>query len=185
MTPTPEGTARAKKAWETIRKRKAEKQAQAGAVIAKASKAASEIFETKEAHEAQLSLERDLQAALRDNIEQLESGLIIIDGGKEKISASGRTDILALDANKKNVVIELKVGPADRDAIAQILSYMGDLQEETGDSVRGIVIARAFTARAIAASKPVPSIELWNSQNHHSDENKGEAAFYSIQICPS
>jgi RecB family endonuclease NucS len=97
---------------------------------------------------------------LRDNIEQLESGLIIIDGGKEKISASGRTDILALDANKKNVVIELKVGPADRDVIAQILSYMGDLQEETGDSVRGIVIARAFTARAIAASKPVPSIEL-------------------------
>jgi RecB family endonuclease NucS len=160
MTPTPEGSARAKKAWETIRKKKAQKQAEAEAVMEKATKAASEIFETKEAHEAQISLERDLQAALRQNIEQLESGLAIIDGGKEKVSASGRTDILAMDASKKNVVIELKVGTADRDVIAQILSYMGDLQALTGDSVRGIVIAHDFTARAIAASRPVPSIEL-------------------------
>jgi len=57
-------------------------------------------------------------------------------------------------------VIELKAGTADREAIAQILSYMGDLQAETGDSVRGIVIARDFTPRAIAASTPVPNIEL-------------------------
>jgi hypothetical protein len=34
MTPTPEGTARAKKAWETIRRKQAQKQAEAGAVIA-------------------------------------------------------------------------------------------------------------------------------------------------------
>jgi endonuclease len=160
IPPTPEGTARAKKAWETIRKKKAQKQAEAGVVIEKATKAASELLETKEAHEAQVSLERDLQAALRENIEQLELGLVVIDGGKEKIIASGRTDILAIDANKKNVVIELKVGTADREVIGQILSYMGDLQAETGDSVRGIVIAHNFTSRAIAASKPVPSIEL-------------------------
>jgi len=164
MSPTPEASERqrkaAYKAWETIRRKQAQKQAEAGAVIAKATKAASEIFETKEAHEAQVSLERDLQAALRENIEQLEPGLVIIDGGKEKISPSGRTDILAVDASKKNVVIELKVGTADREVIAQILSYMGDLQAETGDTVRGIVIAHDFTARAIAASKPVASIEL-------------------------
>jgi len=94
MSPTPEASERQRKAafkaWETIRRKQAQKQAEAGAVIEKASKAASEILETKEAREAQVSLERDLQAALRDNIEQLESGLVIIDGGKEKISASGR-----------------------------------------------------------------------------------------------
>lgn len=160
MSPTPEGTARAKKAWETIRRNQAKKQAEAGAAIAKASKAASEILNTEEAQKAKVSLERDLQAALRENIEQIESGLIIIDGGKEKVSPSGRTDILAIDVNKKAVVIELKAGQADREVVAQILSYMGDLQEETGEPVRGIVIAHDFTARAIAASKPVPSIEL-------------------------
>jgi endonuclease len=57
----------------------------------------------------------------------------------------------------------LKVGTADRQVIAQILSYMGDLQAETGDSVRGIVIAHDFTPRATAASKPVPSMELRKS----------------------
>ncbi len=164
MSPTPEASERqrkaAYKAWETIRKKRAQKQAQAEAVIAKATKAASEIFETKEAHEAQVSLERDLQAALRENIEQLEPGLVIIDGGKERIGPSGRTDILATDADKRTVVIELKVGQADREVIGQILSYMGDLQAETGEPVRGIIIASDFTSRAIAASKPVPNIEL-------------------------
>lgn len=164
MSPTPEVSERQRKAafkaWETIRKKRAQKQVQAEAVIAKATKAASEIFEAKEAQEAQVSLEKDLQAALRKNIEQLEPGLVIIDGGKEKISPSGRTDILSMDSNKRTVVIELKVGRADREVIAQILSYMGDLQTETGGSVRGIVIASDFTSRAIAASKPVPNIEL-------------------------
>lgn len=153
MSPTPEGTARAKKAWDTIRKKRAEG-------IAKDKETASAILETVEAKEATLSLERDLQVALRANIEQLESGLAVSDGGKEKISPSGRMDILATDANKQTVVIELKVGTAEHEVISQILSYMGDLQEETGKPVRGIVIARDFTARAIAASKPVPSIEL-------------------------
>jgi RecB family endonuclease NucS len=156
MSPTPEASKRqrkaASKAWETIHARKAE--------TAKAKETASQILEAADAIETSFGLERDLQRALRTNIEQLESGLTINDGGKEKVSASGRTDILALDAEKKNVVIELKVGTADREVIAQILSYMGDLQAETGDPVRGIVIAHEFTARAIAASKPVSSIEL-------------------------
>jgi len=164
MSPTPEASERQRKAafkaWETIRRKQAQKQAEAGAVIEKASKAASEILRTEEAQKAKISLERDLQAALRENIEQLEPGLVIIDGGKEKITPSGRTDILAIDANKRTVVIELKVGQADREVIAQILSYMGDMQAETGEPVRGIVVANDFTSRAIAASKPVSNIEL-------------------------
>jgi endonuclease len=169
MTPTPEASERQRKAafkaWETIRRKAAEKaKAKGGASeiagIAEAKETASEIVETADAKETKFSLERDLQAALRVNIDQLESGLTVNDGGKEKISASGRTDILAIDANGKSVVIELKAGTADREVIAQILSYMGDLQMETGNQVRGIIIAHDFTIRAIAASKPVPSIEL-------------------------
>src|SRR5579863_8992594 len=127
MTPTPEGTARDKKAWETIRRKQAQKQAEAGAVIAKASKAASELLKTEEEQKTRISLERDLQDALRENIEQLEPGLVIIDGGKEKTGASGRMDILATDADKRTVVIELKAGKASLDVFGQIQSYMGDL----------------------------------------------------------
>ena len=110
--------------------------------------------------ETTFGFERDLQLALRANIAQLEDGLEIIDGGKEKIVPSGRIDILATDKKKVCVVIELKAGTADRDAIGQIMSYMGDLQGEDGGSVRGILIAGDFTARAVAASKAVPNIEL-------------------------
>jgi len=154
------------KVWETIRRKAAEKVKVKGgaseiAEIVEAKIKASEIVETADAKEAKFSLERDLQVALRANIEQLESGLTINDGGKEKVGLSrGRTDILAIDANKRTVVIELKAVTADCDAIAQILQYMGDLQVEIGASVRGIVIAPDFTARASAPSKPVPSIEL-------------------------
>jgi RecB family endonuclease NucS len=89
----------------------------------------------------------------------LEAGLTINDGGKEKtVSSGGRTDILATDANGQAVIIELKVGKADRDVIGQTLQYMGDLQEATGKPARGLVIAHDFTARAIAASKPVSNI---------------------------
>jgi RecB family endonuclease NucS len=170
MSPTPEASERhrkaAYKAWETIRRKAVEKvkvKSETSEIveIAEAKEAASDIVETADARAAKFSLERDLQNALRANIEQLESGLAINDGGKEKTGFSrGRTDILAIDANKKAVVIELKAVIADRDAISQILQYMGDLQEVIGGPVRGIVIAPGFTVRAIAASKPVPGIEL-------------------------
>jgi hypothetical protein len=110
--------------------------------------------------ETTFGLERDLQLALRANIEQLQDGLSITDGGKEKSVPSGRIDILASDKQKSRVVIELKAGTADRDAIGQIMSYIGDLQAENGEAVRGILVAGDFTARAVAASKAVPNVEL-------------------------
>jgi RecB family endonuclease NucS len=115
--------------------------------------------EVAEAMETTFSPERDLQAALRANIEQLEPGLKITDGGKEQSVASGRIDIAAEDQSGANVVIELKTGSADRDAVGQILSYMGDLAE-TKKSVRGIIVAGDFSARALAAARAVPNIQL-------------------------
>jgi hypothetical protein len=64
-------------------------------------------------------LEHDMQLALRRSIEQLEPGLTIIDGDREQTVASGRIDITARDMNGSTVVIELKAGPADRDAVGR------------------------------------------------------------------
>ena len=108
-----------------------------------------------------IGLERDMQAALRQHIEQLEAGLVIIDGGAERYVESGRIDITARDRDGVIVVIELKAGPAGQRAVAQILSYMGDVaEEEPGTSIRGILVAAAFDKKAIAAARMAPSLLL-------------------------
>jgi hypothetical protein len=108
---------------------------------------------------AGFGLERDLQLELRRNIEQLEEGLVVIDGGKEQVVASGRIDITARDARGTVVVIELKANLADRDAVGQILSYVGDLVED-GTQVRAILVAREFTPRAESAARSVHNLRL-------------------------
>jgi len=110
--------------------------------------------------EAVLSLEKDLNAALRQNIVQIEPGLIVIDGGKERTAASGRIDILAQDAQGRKLVIELKAVKAPRDAVAQVLAYMGDIQAESGGEVRGLLIAPDFDPRAVSAARMVPLLQL-------------------------
>ncbi len=119
-----------------------------------------EIEEIKEAVEATFSLERDLQAALRSNIEQLESGLRVVDGGSERRVSFGRIDITAEDKEGSIVVIELKAGEADRDAIGQLLSYMGQVVETVARPVRGILVAGSFSARAISAARVLANVEL-------------------------
>jgi hypothetical protein len=110
--------------------------------------------------EGRLSLERDLQTALRRSIDQLEQDLTIIDGGVERPVPSGRIDILAQDLAGSHVVIELKAMRAPRDAVAQVLAYMGDVMAETGGTVRGLLIAPDFDPRAIAAARIVPNLKL-------------------------
>ncbi|MCY4505821.1 MAG: endonuclease NucS [Acidobacteria bacterium] len=107
-----------------------------------------------------IGLERDLQAALRDCIEQLEPDLEIIDGGAERPVASGFIDITAKAGDSTVVVIELKAGTARREAIGQILSYMGDVADEEAGKVRGILVAGDFDDKARAAARVVPSLSL-------------------------
>jgi hypothetical protein len=104
-------------------------------------------------------LEHDLQIALRDNIEQVEKGLRIIDRGKEQKVDSGFIDITAEDHKGTTVVIELKAETADRESVAQILSYMGDLSQGAKPA-RGILIAGNFATRAISAARAVPNLQL-------------------------
>ena len=106
-----------------------------------------------------MGLERDLQIALRSKIEQLEPGLTVIDDGAERSVDSGFIDITARDSSGATIVIELKAGVAGQRAVAQILSYMGDVAEEDS-GVRGILVASGFDAKALAASRMVPSLIL-------------------------
>jgi hypothetical protein len=113
-----------------------------------------------DAVEATFGFERELQEALRRSIEQLEPGLTIIDGGNERKVDSGFIDITARDRSGTTVVIELKrAGVSDRNAIGQILGYMGDLMGDT-QSVRGILVAGEFSPAIIAAAKVVPNLSL-------------------------
>jgi hypothetical protein len=108
-----------------------------------------------------LGLERDLQASLRARIDQLEGGLVVVDNGTERSVDSGLIDITARDISGKIVVIELKAGTANQRAVAQILSYMGDIAaEDTGVEVRGILVANDFDKKARAAARMVPSLVL-------------------------
>lgn len=126
------------------------------AAIEAAGKAISEKLEGK-----QFELERHLQAELRREITQLEPGLEIIDGGIERSVESGFIDILARDEADSLVVIELKAGTAKREAIGQIVGYMGDLcAEEPGTEVRGILVAAEFDKSCLAGVRVIPSLQL-------------------------
>jgi hypothetical protein len=106
------------------------------------------------------ALEKDLQSALRSNIEHLESGLEIADGGSERKVEAGFIDILARDSLGQLTVIELKADLAKPDAVAQILAYMGCLAAETGEQVRGILVAGDHHARVTFAADAVPNLTL-------------------------
>lgn len=108
-----------------------------------------------------IGLEKDMQAVLRLNISQLENGLRITDGGREKQVEAGFIDITATDSAGTIVVIELKTGIAGKNAVAQVLSYMGCvLDQEEGKDVRGILVASDFDKKARAAARMVPSLSL-------------------------
>ncbi len=112
-----------------------------------------------------IGLEKDMQAAIRQNISRIEQGLRITDGGRERSVETGFIDITAKDSESVPVVIELKTGVAGQRAVAQILSYIGSVMEEEGiDNVRGILIASEFDRKARAAAKVVPNLTLMRYQ---------------------
>lgn len=119
-----------------------------------------ETDELIEASEVSFGLERDLQRALRLHIQQLESGLEIVDGGTERTTAAGRIDITAADQNGAIVVIELKAGTASPDALTQLLAYMGAIGNEDKKPVRGILVANDFHPRIVFAVRAISNVQL-------------------------
>jgi hypothetical protein len=115
-----------------------------------------------------LSLERDLQRALRGSLDQLEPGLVAVDNGRE----DGFRDITAKDAAGNIVVIELKASKTGPEAVAQLLAYMGELKAATNPSgLRGILVAPDFQTKALAAASIVPNIALKRYIFHLTFEN--------------
>ena len=110
--------------------------------------------------EVTFGLEKDLQAALRGNIEQLEEGLVVVDAGAERTTKAGRLDILAQDNDGNLVVIELKAGRATSGSIEQVLAYMSAVEEEEGKSIRGLLVAGIFSDRIVLAARAVPNLDL-------------------------
>lgn len=169
------------KAWETMRKRYRylpagdeagkEELLRLGYRFVRITKKGSQMFalgdtphpvdeDAIDAIETTFGLERDLQQALRKNIGQLEQGLKITGGGKQRHVPAGFIDITAEDEQGRPVVIELKAGTGDRETIGQILGYMGDLQQESKKPVRGIIVAGEFASAAVSALGALPNVEL-------------------------
>ena len=119
-----------------------------------------ESIENEDAYEITFGLEKDLQAALRKNIESLEKGLTIIDDGKERNTIAGRIDITARDKENRTVIIELKAFDAKPDAIAQTLAYMEAVKAEDNVEVRGIIITSGFPDRVKLAARQISNLKL-------------------------
>ena len=122
--------------------------------------AAGNEQQIEEAEQITFKLERDLQAALRLNITQLESGLQVIDGGSEQTVESGRIDITAKDQDNNIVVIELKAGVAQPNSVTQTLAYMASLVLKGQTPVRGILVAADFHPKVVLAAQVVPNLKL-------------------------
>jgi hypothetical protein len=123
--------------------------------------------EEQSEYEGTVSLESDLENALVIDLSQIESDLKLfssngISGEQYDTKLVGIIDILAIDKNGDYVVIELKANEVDRQVCGQIQAYMAWVKDKLAGSksVRGIVIAKDFTIRAIYAASIVPHLSL-------------------------
>ena len=115
-------------------------------------------------NESQTVLERHLQSHLAEHLSYaLGEELTLV--GVEAPVPFGRIDILALDTCRSLVAIELKIGIASRDAIAQLQSYMGALELENPETfVRGILVAAFLDEKAEAALRIARDIRFVSYQ---------------------
>jgi hypothetical protein len=116
-------------------------------------------------------IEKEMQAAVRKDLNSLENGLLAIDDGIEVTTATGRIDILARDANGQLTVIELKAGQCPPGAIEQSLGYAQAISEERSEEARVILIASSFTDRQLYAAKRAHGLILrvYHYQLHYSE----------------
>jgi RecB family endonuclease NucS len=104
-------------------------------------------------------LERDLQAALRTDIERLERGLRLADADSEHSTLAGRDAVTAVGADGATVVIVLKVGTALPKELTQLLAAMSTAAGQ-GRPVRGLLIARDFHPRTVRAARAAADVQL-------------------------
>lgn len=88
--------------------------------------------------------------------------------GQQYATDTGPLDVLAISKDKKSLlVVELKKGRASDAVVGQVLRYMGYVQEElaeSGQTVRGVIIALDDDQRIRRALAVVPNIEFYRYQ---------------------
>lgn len=117
---------------------------------------------------SEFAYESDLRDFLGKNLSHIEPGLQLYqDEGISGIEfpVGGRfIDILALDAERRFVVIELKVSRGYDRVIGQLLRYMAWIekhQAEPGQGVRGIIAAREISEDLKLACAYLPNVSLY------------------------
>ncbi len=117
---------------------------------------------------SEFAYESDLRDFLAKNLQVIEPGLVLYENEGIKgieFPVGGRfVDILAVDANKALVVIELKVSRGYDRVIGQLLRYMAWIekhQAETGQAVRGIIAAREISEDLKLACSYLPAVALY------------------------
>ena len=119
----------------------------------------------------QFAYETDLRNYLAKNLSLLEPGLRLYeDEGITGIEfpVGGRfIDILALDSTGALVVIELKVSRGYDRVIGQLMRYIAWIREnqaDTGQQVRGIIVAREISEDLFLACSLLPDVRLYEYQ---------------------
>jgi len=127
--------------------------------------------EGEPAHASEFAYERDLQHFLSKNLSLIESGLSLYEEegitGIEFPVGNRYVDILALDKDNNYVVIELKVSRGYDRVVGQILRYLGWIrknQAESGQHVRGIIVAREISNDLLLACSTVDNVDLYEYQ---------------------
>lgn len=118
----------------------------------------------------EFAYESDLRDFLSRNLTLLGPGLKLFNDAEEDItgvefSVGGRfIDILAVDNQRDYVVIELKVSRGYDRVVGQLLRYMAWIAKyhaDTGQKVRGIIVAREISEDLKLACSTVPDISLF------------------------
>lgn len=120
---------------------------------------------------SEFAYESDLRDFLAKNLSHIEPGLKLYQ--EEGITGvefpvGGRfIDILALDAEGRFVVIELKVSRGYDRVVGQILRYMAWIKKhhaESAQDVRGIIAAREISEDLVLACSYSPNVSLYEYQ---------------------
>jgi hypothetical protein len=121
---------------------------------------ADEIAQEQEDRE--FAAERDLRDFLTQNLDRIEPGLRLYEGGVEFPVGNGRIDIVALDRNDRFVILELKVSRGRERTLGQILYYMAWVDEHLGKGPsRGFIVAKEITDDLALAVRRVEGVSLF------------------------
>ena len=97
-----------------------------------------------------MEVEKGIEEFYSTRLGMIEQGLVLVDKGRQYSTPIGRIDLLCRsdDGRGEYVVIEIKAAEASDSVFGQILRYIGWVNRNLGDDVRGIILASAFPETA-------------------------------------